>query len=337
MTADIDALDIITTSERNSFKRCPQRWWWAYREGLTPKQMSDAYWFGIAIHLALAELYRLGYKRSVKKAMDAFIDFVDNDDMSRVIRTFTDGTVDNDKWVAARDLGIGMLNGYIEKYGKDPDWDVIYTEHPFRIIIPHPDDKRRDIAMFTSTFDGVYRDKWSRKIYLMEHKTAKQISTGHLAMDDQGGAYWAVATDVLRNEGILASKEVIAGITYNFLRKALPDDRARDEYGYALNKDGSRSKNQPAPFFHREEVLRTQSQRRRQILNIGNEVKAMQLMKAGDLKPWKTPDRMNCPGCPFYNMCELDDLGQPVEEFRNAMFTIVNPYDRYDGLKSAAA
>lgn len=370
MTAD---LAVITTSERTAFKRCPQRWWWQYREGLTPRTISDAFWFGIAIHLGLAEFYQLGYKRKPKAMLDVFIDFVDNDDMSRMIRTRPDGTEDTEKYVAAKELGIGMLKNYIVHYGKDRDWDVIFTEHPFQIIIPHPDDSKRDIALFTSTFDGVYRDRNTGKIWLMEHKTAAAITTSHLAMDDQGGAYWAVATQVLRSVGILGPKEVIAGIMYNFLRKALPDERPRDAQGYATNKPtkdhyiaalteadvafnpkatidvlaeaarlsrvtvlGERSKSQPAPLFHREPVMRTQRQRRRQIFNIANEAKAMELMKDGIVQPYKTPTR-DCPGCPFYNMCELDDLGADVDEFRDAMFVVMDPYDRYRGLKSAAA
>jgi hypothetical protein len=365
-------LATITTSERYAFKRCPQRWWWQYREGLQPKTTSDAFWFGIAIHLALAEYYALGFKRRPKGAVAKFVAFIEEDDMSRMIRTRPDGTDDAEMVVAAKELGLAMLAGYMAKFRGDKDWDVIYTEHPFQIIIPHPDDTTKDIAMFTSTFDGVYRDRRTRKIWLMEHKTAKSIMTSHLAMDDQGGAYWAVATQVLRSEGILGPKDVIAGIMYNFLRKGLPDERPRDADGYATNIPnkahylaafddvpdvrqnmtldvlagiaeregievlGDRSKNQPPPLFHREPIQRTQRQRRRQILNIANEANAMQMFKDGVLKPYKTPTR-DCPGCPFYNMCELDDLGADVDEFRDAMFVVMNPYDRYRGLKSASA
>src|SRR5690349_22689846 len=49
---------IIRNSERNTLKRCPQRWWWAWRQGLRPiGEISDALWFGTGVHLALAEWY----------------------------------------------------------------------------------------------------------------------------------------------------------------------------------------------------------------------------------------------------------------------------------------
>jgi len=49
---------ILRTSERRSFKRCPQQWAWAWRQGLRPNGFTaNALWFGSGIHLALAERY----------------------------------------------------------------------------------------------------------------------------------------------------------------------------------------------------------------------------------------------------------------------------------------
>jgi Zierdtviridae exonuclease len=328
-------LPIVTTSERRAFKRCPQQWWWAYRKGLSSKLVNDKYWFGIGIHLALEKFYGKGSRRYPKGMLDVWEDFCDNDDMSRVLRTRPDGTEDTERWLAARELGVGMLNGYMGHYGKDRDLDFIYTERPFQIRIPHPTRKGDDIALFMSTFDGVYRDKDGR-CWLIEHKTAASITTGHLAMDDQGGIYWAVATQVLRAEGVLGPKEVIHGVMYNFLRKAVPnDERAKDKFGYYLNKDGSRSKNQPPPFFHREPIVRTQRQRINQIKSLAHEVAVMDRFRSGELEVYKTPTRDCNWDCSFYNMCELHSLGSNWQDFGDAMFVQVDPYDRYRNRKAA--
>lgn len=52
-------LPLLRTSERTTFMRCPQAWYWGHVEGLTPivekKVAAD---FGTGIHLALAEWYK---------------------------------------------------------------------------------------------------------------------------------------------------------------------------------------------------------------------------------------------------------------------------------------
>lgn len=328
-------LPMVTTSERTSFKRCPQQWWWAYREGLRANTMNDKLWFGIGIHEALASLYLKGTRRN-KKFMDTWQRFCDEDEISISVRTRPNGQVDESLWVEARALGVAMLQGYVDLYDWDRNWDVIYTEEPFQILIPNPRDASSDVAVFASTFDGVYRDTDTGYIWLMEHKTAASISTGHLPMDDQGGSYWAVATHVLRDKGVLGKGERINGITYNFLRKSLPSDKPRDAEGYTLNLNGSRSKVQPAPLFMREQVIRTRRELRSQVARIGHEVLVMNEMRDGTVEPWKTPTRDCAWGCAFYNMCQLHEQQADWAEFRDALFVVRDPYDRYKLRKTAS-
>lgn len=367
------ALPWVTTSERRAFKRCPWRWHAEYRMGLRSRDISDKLWFGIGIHEALADYYKPGKKRS-KTFIDVWQKFVDDDEVSVVVRQRgASGDMDETQWVDARALGEQMLLGHREFWDGDRNWDVIYAEEPFQILIPHPDDPQLDVAVFASTFDGVVRDSEDGRIKLLEHKTAASISTGHLAMDDQGGAYWAVATNVLRDKGVLSGKERIHGIIYNFLRKSLPDERPKDSEGYACNKPikahyleafassgvavntkgsidylaevaenmgivvlGERSKVQPPVLFQRETIWRTPRERATQIKRIASEVMVMNQFRDGHLPLYKTPTR-DCPwDCPMYNLCELDEQQKDVEEFREAVFKVEDPYGRYRLRKSAA-
>lgn len=371
--ADFPGLPWVTTSERRAFKRCPWRWWQEYREGLRSRDISDKLWFGIGIHEALANYYQPGKKRS-NDFVDVWREFVDNDEVSVVVRQRgMSGDMDETEWVNAKLLGETMLLGHRDFWERDPNWDVIYAEEPFQIIIPDPRDAEKDVAIFTSTFDGVVRDSDDGRIKLLEHKTAASISTGHLAMDDQGGAYWAVATNVLRGKGILGPRERIHGIVYNFLRKSLPDDRPKDAEGYATNKPnkanyqqaitdagfivgaswslprleefadekgivvlGERSKVQPPRLFERETIWRTPKERVTQINRIGSEVLVMEEFRSGRLPLFKNPTR-DCPwDCPMYNLCELDEQQQDVDDFREAVFKVEDPYGRYRLRKSAA-
>lgn len=369
-----DGMPILRTSERTAWKDCPQKWWWSYREGYTVNwhETPNALWFGIGWHEAMAHFYAKGYKRN----MD-FIDLWDvyAEDSMRQIAVSQSGNWDDKDWVEAKELGHAMLTGYLEKYGKDPDWDVVYTEEPFDIEIPRLDSRGRATddteIVFVSTFDGVYRHRKTKRFHIMEHKTAAAITDVHLDLDDQGGAYFAVASQVLHDKGILGPRENIDGITYNFARKAMPDPRPKDREGYATNKPtkthymaaleaagytlggketladleahaaaarvrvtGERSASQPKPLFERFEVHRTPRERSEQIRRISREAAVMNGQRTGELPLWKRPTRDCSWKCQFYQMCQLHDRGEDVDEFAKLAFTRKDPYA--DRRKSAS-
>jgi hypothetical protein len=238
----------LRTSERSDFNVCPQRWWWRWREGLVTRGSSpQALWFGGLVHVALAEWYcGPGLKRGphpaetfAKLAGDE-LEYVktqfDTDDEERIV-----------KYENARYLGVAMLTGYVEKYGRDEHMFILQPEKTFALDIPWPRQEEGRQALYedvdgqllvryVGTYDCTWRDLRDDSVRLEEHKTAKAITTTHLPMDNQAGSYWAVATRTLRADSLIGPKETLAGIEYNFLRKALPDDRPRDEQGYACNK-----------------------------------------------------------------------------------------------------
>jgi len=237
------SLPIIRTSERRDFKRCQARWWWHYREGLKPRgHEKTPLWFGTGVHLGLAEWYIPGTKRGVHPA-ETFAEFAKDGIYSIKTADATEEAVA--QFEEGLELGVKMLEGYVRHYGNDDHMDIIQAEHPFGLDIPWPDNTRQKayivepgdiMALYRGTWDGVYRDLTTSKIKLLETKTAKAIVTTHLPLDDQAGSYWAIASMVLRKLGLLGPKERIHGIEYNFLRKALPDERPRDAEGYACNK-----------------------------------------------------------------------------------------------------
>lgn len=332
----------IRTSERRKFKRCPQAWWWGWREGLVRKSGAQAtpLWFGTGIHEALAQWYQPGTARGVHPA-DYWLDWVGEEE--RDVRTALSDDFQEDEWVDAKDLGEAMLVGYVDKYGADDNWDVLYIETPFQIGIPNPipdlatalSDKRDILAIFAGTFDGVYRDLSDDTIWLMEHKTAKIISTAHLPIDDQAGGYWAIASKILQDRGVLQKGDKIQGIMYNFLRKGTPDDRPVNEGGQHLNKDGSVSKNQPAPLFLREPVFRDRRERATQLRRIQKETYWMDRMRGEPDNLFKNSTNTCFWECEFYEMCLLHEKGtEDWKEYRDAMYKRRDPYA--DHRKSAA-
>jgi hypothetical protein len=139
------------------------------------------------------------------------------------------------EYVEARELGREMLDNYIRHYGRDDHKHYVATEQTGSVWLPDLLGRRRQIK-YWYTFDGVYRDLRDGLHYLDEHKTAKAISVDHLPLDQQTGSYWAVANNKLRRMGVLKDGESIAGITYNFLRKAMADLRPRNPDGAYTNK-----------------------------------------------------------------------------------------------------
>jgi len=188
------------------------------------------------VHDALAAWYLPGSERGPHPA-ETFDAVLKGD------RSFLVTNEEEEKEYAdARELGVDMLEHYVEHYGKDESWHVIATEQTFQVWIPHPRDRsRKRWLRYVGTFDGVYRDVGTGEIFLMEHKTAAGgLDPGWLTLDDQAGSYWAVANSKLRSSGVLKKGENIAGIQYNFLRKAKRDTRPRDEKGLYHNKPQKR-------------------------------------------------------------------------------------------------
>lgn len=337
--------------------------------GYKPKgQQADALWFGIGIHEALALWYLRGKRRGPHPA-ETFEAWVG--DEIRYAKTWLDDQYEEAVWEDAKELGIAMLNGYVDHWGKDSQWSIISVEQPFAVRISR---KGEPVAIFKSRWDGVFRDLADGQIYLLETKTASQIVTAYLEMDDQGGSYWAVASEVLQAKGVLKAGEKIAGIRYNFLRKAMPDERPQNSDGLYLNKptkadyvdalvnvdgwteaqlrkmkmddldsiaaanyilvEGEISKSQPPALFVRPEpVERTAKERKTQLERISDEVAVMNAVRSGLIPVTKTPTK-DCPRCPFWIPCILHERGS--DSYKSVLasnFIQEDPYQ--DDRKSA--
>lgn len=329
MPTSTERVPAIRTSERVTFKRCQQRWWWSYREGLKPRgTVNDALAFGEWVHVALAAWYcGPGTKRG-PLPVETFKSIAD--DGLRKIKTqeATEETVA--QYTDLVDLGIVMLEEYVNTYGRDEQMLILQPEKTFQLDIPFPDwfgeATRSILARYVGTVDGVYRDAATGLLWVIEHKTAKTIRVDHLPLDEQAGSYWAIIARSLLAEKLIKPNEKLSGIMYNFLRKALPDPRPRDAQGYCLNKDGSRSKVQPAPLFRREPVKRTKAERASTLLRIQTDAVQMELARTGEVPLTKTPHWSCARLCEFYEMCRLHEASGNWEDFKRLMFKPEDPY-----------
>jgi Zierdtviridae exonuclease len=239
MPLDLSITPIVRGSEITDHKRCPQKWYWRWRQGLFPKaRTSDALAFGTWVHAAFAAWYcGPGLLRGPHPA-ETFA-LLAQDDL-RLFKT-TDPTEEEvAKYTDLRELGLVLLDLYVQTYGRDESWSIIAPEQTFKLDVPFPEhwsgETRKIMARFAGTFDLPFRDLRTGWIWIGEHKTAGSIRLGHLPLDDQAGRYWAVAYRTLLNQGLIKPTDRIHGIMYNFIRKALPDPRPVDAQGYFVNK-----------------------------------------------------------------------------------------------------
>jgi hypothetical protein len=366
----VTRLPIIRTSERRDFGRCEWRWRQAWRRGLKPLgEESVPLVFGSWVHEALAAWYLPGLKRGPHPT-DTFLKVADDDMMFIRTEARSKGTVAaggtefyiEEKLVPARELGVAMLNGYVEWWGSDDSWEVIQPEWSGEVTVT--DGAGNDIAIYGFTYDGVYRDLADGRIKLMEHKTAKAIFTDHLPLDQQAGSYWAIAGPHLRKQGLLKPREDIAGITYNFLRKSPPDERPRNAQGHCTNKPtkehyvaalaeigvevklsakldaldslaqanglkvlGEVSALQPKPLFEREFVTKSRNQRQSQIGRIQLDARRMNELRTADEVDLRKTSTRDCSwDCSFYNLCLLDEEGGDTASYRKDVFRVQDPY-----------
>lgn len=329
------AVPLVRTSERNDFKRCPWFWWQHWVEGWAPKREPTWAWFGTAIHKALEVRYPVGDTRTkLSTVLEAFEDSLHGEQRRMVSHNLE---YDEEDFVDGLDLGVAMLKGYVQEYGTDKDWTVLHTEAPFQIDVI--DDSGELIAVYCGTWDLMVWDKRRKKWRLVDHKTAKAFQSFEwLSINDQGGSYLWVAPEVLLHKGLWDRLHPIDGITFNYLRKAMPDERPTDAQGRSLNKPtaaekrlhgadypGSVSKRQPAPRYHREETFRSPDARVSQYRKVVNEIEHMNLMRSGELAPYKTPTP-DCVRCPLFDVCDLHDQGDDWEDMLEATFVQRDPY-----------
>lgn len=239
----VDEVPIMRTSERRSLLGCEWAWWHAWVEGLESRGSTpQPLWMGTGVHLALALWYcGPGLKRGPHPA-ETWDNYAKQEIQTVRIPGLTDD--DDSTHVDAHELGIKMLEGYVERYGKDEHMHILQPEQKFDINVPWPKGrsaafdhiKREILTRYCGTYDLAYRNLINDWILLEEHKTAATISTSHLPIDPQAGSYWAIATRSLQKMGLIGPKESLRGIEYNFLRKGLPDVRPTDAQGFATNK-----------------------------------------------------------------------------------------------------
>jgi len=305
--AKTEAPPLLRTSERSDFTSCQWLWFKSWVEGWAPAENPTWAWFGTAIHKGLEARYPLGRKRGSRADMiDAFVESLDRE----MRRVYTEGrkTPEDSEVVDAEELGKAMLLGYVARWGRDTEWEVVGTEQTFQIDVPDWRRTDRVLVTFCGTWDLVIWNRRRKVFELVDHKTRKTFPSdwSFYDLNKQAGGYLWVAPEILRDQGILGEDDYIDSIIFNCLKKQLPDPRPRDSKGRALNKDGSVSKRQPPELFYRYTSFREPEEAVRQARHVEAEARQMNLIRAGKLEPTKA-HKEDCLRCKLFDVCQLDE------------------------------
>jgi Zierdtviridae exonuclease len=326
---------LVRTSERTAYKRCRWAWDMSFNHGLRQRRDAPVLRFGTLVHQALAGYYLPGTQRGPHPA-DLFLDLYEEEvkEAGAFNLKYDDGLddwIEDEKWSDAKELGEELLEMYIDHYGDDSDWEIIATEHPFQQPVRNPR-TGRILFYYVGIVDLVIREISTGHIYIVDHKTTRAIDVHALGLNEQAGSYWTFGTEYLKDKGIInaSTYDDLSGIIFNFIRRTRRDTRPQDESGHYLNKDGSVSKRQPSPIFHREPTWRTEHDRDQVRTRALNDFREMEMVKRGDLAVVKNPGPWTCKGCGWLDICELHETGADWHMMLDGTTEEWNPYAEHE-------
>jgi hypothetical protein len=308
-----------------------------FEEVLKPTTPFPPLRFGSLIHLALRDYYRKGIRRGPHPAASFRQAYAREIEAQGEFGFRVQDLEEDEVWAEAGELGEAMLNHYVEHYGRDDEWDVIATEQPFRQLVSHPL-SGKPWFWYVGIIDLIARNRSTKKLHIWDHKTAKTIMVQYLSLDLQATGYWTFGLDWIYEHGLLKPNERPAGMIYNHLRKAFPDERPKDGDGFALNKDGSVSKKQPAPYFTRTPIFRDWNEREIAKVQVLAEFADIERLRAegrqtnGDppIQAYKNQGQFTCPGCWCFDFCELNEIGADWKEMRKLASKGWEPYEEHE-------
>jgi len=324
---------LVRNSERAKFKECRQAWHWGYNHSLEPVHRRTALTFGQLSHDSLAGWYIPGRERGVHPAETFEKLYSENEE------EFSQWDDEGNK-VDALELGLAMMNGYVERWGDDPMIEIVQPEMAFQIDVY--DDKNGYLGTLVGRFDAIGLNLRTGRYFVFEHKTGKRIEVVRInsKYGEQGLSYFWAARYWVQNE--LGKSIDLSSVGWNWLRKAMPDVRPQDEDGYYLNKPtkaekrlfgedypGSISKRQPPPLFQRQEMRLGPNQLDTFNRRLRRELFEIALTREKKLSIYKNPGD-HCNWCQFKDVCELHEMGADWEDVLHMEFHKWQPYSDHE-------
>lgn len=194
---------IITHSEIEAYRQCPLKWKLAYQERWKKPTHGDDHPLtkGILWHDVMDIHYT-----ALKNIQDGVWGEQQGlDDASRRIATLLwDQQTGTQSELQA--LVWWMYQGHLEKYGNDPQWEILTVEQKFQARLRDP--QGRDTRyVLKGKLDLVIRDRKTQKIWIVDHKSGSALPDAmELDLADQFGVYaWLLGEAGIEVIGVIHS------------------------------------------------------------------------------------------------------------------------------------
>lgn len=198
---------MLRTSDRILFKRCRRLWGWLshLRQGRRNRENADYLWFGTGIHYALEDFHGLNLYGHPSRSFQAYVEACRRAGVLPAT------------WQEHLSLGIVLMTYYAEEWlSCRPSLQTYEVEGIPQVEVNGAIDlgvRTRDgrRVLYGFTMDRITIDEWGR-LWVQEYKTAKQIRTQPLDVDEQVTAYCTpTSTEILTRSGWKLHHQLIIG------------------------------------------------------------------------------------------------------------------------------
>lgn len=281
--------DITISPSQMGAMDCRLNWYWGYKSGYRPMRSSTALELGIGIHEALDQYY--GHGEDPVRVFDEW-------STNRIAQLEAVWEDDVDDLRKNRELGMAMLEGYVEHYKDIDDFDVLATEKTLRSRIPIPGTDELSDYWLVARLDGLVRDRSSGKLFSLEHKTFSRFDPSQMELDHQFTAQVWLGQQMAKELGL---DDAVAGVIYNGLRKQAPGPRVK------------------LPLFERHILYRTQKQIEVMLYRAYNQAKEF---NSPDLAVYPQPSHIRCSYCDFRAPCTEYQRGGDFQFILDQQFSV---------------
>lgn len=186
MTAKI----VISYSELDTYRQCPLKHQWAYKERWRrPAAPDGALAKGSLWHLVLETHYNvlMQHERVSPESQTAAL----GESREAVTPLLVDERTGHQ--TDTQILVEWMFEGYVEMWGADPDWTILGVETAFQIPLLTPDGSKSPYEL-KGKIDLLILDRMTGHNWVVDHKSGANLPTQmDLEIDDQFGLYaWAM-------------------------------------------------------------------------------------------------------------------------------------------------
>lgn len=226
----------LSNSARTTYLNCRKQFEWQYLRRLSPRAVSVPFLVGGLVHNGLEHMYALGRfdedveRAAVKKAC------------SIAAKTAGMTQVQSDRVYQQSAMVMGILKGYAKHYLERDlaKWEVIECEAAFEYGLPNG-------YKAVGKRDMVVRERKSRRLILVEHKTAATIDADYVAKLPLDAQIIGYVRSLQKALGKLPD-----GVCYNVIKKVAIRQKQTESFNAYLKRVEDVYYKEPANYFYRE-------------------------------------------------------------------------------------